>query len=53
MFSGTGQDRFISVFETDITMSSINTNTVEKHFFASSVTHRSTSRYTVDRIVWQ
>ncbi len=28
----------ISVFETDITMSWINTNTVNKHFFASSVT---------------
>ncbi len=26
-----------SVFETDITMSWINTNTVKKHFFASSV----------------
>ncbi len=34
-----------SVFETDITMSWINTNTVNKHFFASSVTYRSTSRY--------
>ncbi len=42
-----------SVFETDITMSWINTNTVNKHFFASSVTHRSTSRYMVDQIVWQ
>ncbi len=42
-----------SVFETDITMSWINTNTVNKHFFASSVTHRSTSRYIVDQIVWQ
>ncbi len=41
-----------SVFETDITMSWINTNTVNKHFFASSVTHRSTSRYIVDQIVW-
>ncbi len=42
-----------SVFETDITMSWINTNTVNKHFFASSVTHRSTSRYMVDQIFWQ
>ncbi len=42
-----------SVFETDITMSWINTNTVNKHFFSSSVTHRSTSRYIVDQIVWQ
>ncbi len=42
-----------SVFETDITMSWINTNTVNKHFFASSVTLRSTSRYIVEQIVWQ
>ncbi len=42
-----------SVFETDITMSWINTNTVNKHFFSSSVTYRSTSRYIVDHIVWQ
>ncbi len=42
-----------SVFETDITMSWISTNTVNKHFFASSVTHSSTSRYMVDQIVWQ
>ncbi len=42
-----------SVFETDITMSWINTNTVNKHFFTSSVTHRSTWRYIVDQIVWQ
>ncbi len=42
-----------SVFETDITMSWINTNTVNKHVFASSVTHRSTSRYIADQIVWQ
>ncbi len=42
-----------SVFETDITMSWISTNTVNKHFFSSSVTHRSTSRYIVDQIVWQ
>ncbi len=40
-----------SVFETDITMSWISTNT--KHFFGSSVTHSSTSRYIVDQIVWQ
>ncbi len=31
----------------------INTNTVNKHFFASYVTYRSTSRYIVDHIVWQ
>ncbi len=42
-----------SVFETDITMSWINTNTVNKHFFPSSVTHRSTSRYILDQNVWQ
>ncbi len=42
-----------SVFETDITMSWINTNTVNKHFFASSATHRSTSRYIVHQTVWQ
>ncbi len=28
-------------------------DTVNKHFFASSVTHRSTSRYIVDQFVWQ
>ncbi len=42
------QDRFIlvvSFFKTDITMSWINTNTLNKHFFASSVTYRYTSRY--------
>ncbi len=42
-----------SVFETDITMSWINTNTVNKYFFASSATHRSTSRYIVYQTVWQ
>ncbi len=42
-----------SVFETDITMSWINTNTVNKHFFAYSFTYRSTSRYIIDQIVWQ
>ncbi len=49
------QDRFISVvsFWNDITMSWIKTNTVKQTLFASSVTHRSTSRYIVDQIVWQ
>ncbi len=42
--SKTGSSQW-SVFETEITMSWINTNTVNKYFFASSVTHRSTSRY--------
>ncbi len=36
-----------------ITMSLANTNTVNKHFFDSSVTHRSTSRYLVNQIFWQ
>ncbi len=37
MFSGTVHLARLSVFETEITMSWINTNTVNKYFFASSV----------------
>ncbi len=39
--------------QTSQCLSWISTNTVNKHFFDSSVTHRSTSRYIVDQIVWQ